>query len=109
MEYYYDGNHENIGVLCSFGFGAGFSTWNDPNLASDKRVVEFWIQNQYHPVSEDEAKAYLKAIGYRDVYMGGWKGIDIVWVPIGSFWRVEEYDGAERVEIFDTCDWNYAE
>lgn len=107
MEYYYDVNHENIGVLCSFGFGAGFSTWNDPNLASDKRVVEYWIRNrEYMP--EERVKKYLESIGYYNVYMGGWDTIDIVWVPIGSYWRIEEYDGAERVEILNTDDWNYA-
>jgi hypothetical protein len=41
-----------IAVLVSGGFGAGWSTWNQPELAYDKRVVEFLV------IEEGRSKLY---------------------------------------------------
>lgn len=43
MEKYYNENDE-LGVLISVGFGAGWSTWNDEGLAYDKRIIEKWLE-----------------------------------------------------------------
>ena len=42
VEKYYNENGE-LGVLISTGFGAGWSSWNCDEIAFDKRVVEYWL------------------------------------------------------------------
>ena len=37
--------NDELGVLVSYGYGAGWSTWNDKKLAYDKRIVEKFLDN----------------------------------------------------------------
>lgn len=72
VEKYYNENDE-LGVLYSPGFGAGWSTWDNEELAYDKRIVEYWLNE--NPTSEQMSE-FLESIGYHNVYMGGiivWK------------------------------------
>ena len=115
MEYYYNENHTKVAVLVSYGFGAGWSTWNDEDLAYDKRVVEFWLEHNtpefcrgasahshFHPTAEGKiVKNFLESCGYHDIYLGGYDGIRLEWVPCGTEFRITEYDGAERVETLN--------
>ena len=106
MEYYWNDDHTEIAVLVSVGFGAGWSTWNEKELAYDKRVVDLFIE--YGPYgNEDNLQTILQAYGYEHVYLGGWEDIVIRWVPINTYWRITEYDGAEGIEYFDPEDWNF--
>lgn len=99
---------EGVEVLVSSGFGAGWSTWNEPELAYDKRVVDLF--KKYGPKITDEQEETIAeaihAMGYDTPYMGGWKCIHIEVVPCALYWRIDEYDGAETLEIFDSRDWN---
>lgn len=99
---------EGIEVLVSSGFGAGWSTWNATERAYDKRVVDLF--KKYGPnITAEQEKTIAKtigAMGYDTPYMGGWKNIHIEVVPRGAlYWRINEYDGAESLEIFDSHDW----
>ena len=123
IEKYWNNDKSAYGVLVSYGFGAGWSSWNDASLAYDKRVVEFWLAHKdneewmqsveyfagcYHGQSEanKEAEAFFKSIGYNNCpYMGGFEGIELEWVPKGVSWRITEYDGAESLEFRDDCEW----
>ena len=99
---------EGVEVLVSKGYGAGWSTWNDPQLAYDKRVVKLF--KQYGPNinsrQADEIINAIHAMGYDKPYMGGWKNIQIEVVPCAKFWRINEYDGAETIEILNTSKWH---
>ena len=99
VEKYYNENDE-LGVLYSPGFGAGWSTWNCDELAYDKRIVEYWLNENptYEQLSE-----FLESIGYHDVYMGGYNSLEISWIPRGTMFYVHEYDGHETVETPNTC------
>lgn len=99
---------EGVEVLVSFGFGAGWSTWNEPELAYDKRVVDLFKKYGPNLTIEQETTIVkaINAMGYAIPYMGGWKGIHIEVVPCALYWRIYEYDGAEALEIFDSRDWN---
>lgn len=99
---------EGVEVLVSSGFGAGWSTWNEPELAYDKRIVDLFKKYGPNITSEQEetiVKA-IRAMGYVTPYMGGWEDIHIEVVPCALYWRIDEYDGAETLEIFDSRDWN---
>lgn len=92
-----------VAVLISYGFGAGWSTWNSENsnqLAMDKRLVEAKIKN----VSEEEIEVILKDIGIEGIYVGGWDQVEIEWLYEGSVFEIKEYDGAESLKKIDTLD-----
>lgn len=99
VEKYYNENGE-LGVLISYGFGAGWSTWNDKELAYDKRIVEKWLEN----ASSDEMCNYVESLGYARPYMGGYKQLELEFVPSGTMFRIHEYDGSESIETMEDMD-----
>lgn len=108
-----------IGILVSPGYGAGWSTWGNEQLAYDKRIVEFWLSHKddekfMQEVEESgrlsrgeseahkEAANFFKSIGYDECpYMGGFDQIVLKYVPRGTPWRISEYDGFESLETFE--------
>lgn len=123
VERYYNEDKTTIAVLVSYGYGAGWSTWNNKyeepfQIAYDKRVVEFWLthKDDKHYIDEldrfdfeaneikTEAIKYFESIGYKNVYFGGFEDIKLVWVPIGTTFKINEYDGDEGLYILDLSD-----
>lgn len=94
-------------VLISPGYGAGWSTWNEAGMATDKRLIEAFING----ISEADMKQLCIDLGYTggfegtEPYMGGFKNLRVVEIPEGTFFRVSEYDGYESIEVFDDSDW----
>lgn len=97
VEKYYNENNE-LGVLISAGYGAGWSTWNQPELAYDKRIIEKWLEG----VTEDEMYDYIKSLGYDEPYTGGYDGLRLEFVPRGTIFYVYEYDGDESIKTPET-------
>ena len=115
-------NKGKYGVLVSPGYGAGWSTWcsEHPEVAYDKRVIQFWLD---HEKDEDfmdtvdgspyrgkaslswlEANEFFKSIGYEECpYMGGFKQCVLKYVKKGEPWRITEYDGWENFETLDNA------
>ena len=90
-----------VGVLVSGGYGAGWSTWsyeNGLNLALDKRIIEYWLENK-STLSESKMKSFLESIGYKNVYCGGLGGLYLEMVDEGSCIKINEYDGSESLEV----------
>lgn len=98
IEKYYNENNE-LGVLISSGFGAGWSTWYKEEIAYDKRIIEKWINDK---PSVEKMTEFLKSIGYDDVYMGGYYDLRIEFIPKGTLFCIHEYDGSESVETPET-------
>lgn len=83
-----------VAVLISPGFGAGWSTW-----ASDKEEKNFLLF--------DKTLAQLVLDGLRvsdyvsskfpDIYLGGASDLTVVWLPEGTAFQIEEYDGSESI------------
>ena len=97
-------------VLISPGFGAGWSTWNDPRMAFDKRLIKAF---ECH-ISEEDMRTFCAVCGYVDSngnppYMGGFEQLEVFDVPSGFRFRIDEYDGSESIEIFNEDDWYYSE
>ncbi len=105
MELYWNDKHTCYAVLVSSGYGAGWSSWNQPELAYDKRVVEYYMTHS-PLMSREEVEAAMKQFGYEDVYAGGWHKIHVEWVAANAIWRVDEYDGAEGIEYLNLENWN---
>ena len=119
-ELYWNEDHTAYAVLVSKGFGAGWSSWEGSELAYDARVVKFWLDHKdnekwMHDVDScrvdnpavEEAKTFFKKEFNLDyIYMGGFSDIVLEWVPAGTYWRIDEYDGAESIEYLDTREWN---
>lgn len=99
IERYYNEKNE-LGVLVSGGFGAGWSTWNSKELAYDKRIVEKWLKG----VSSDEMCNFVESLGYPSPYMGGYKQLELEFVPRGTVFRIHEYDGSESIEALEDMD-----
>jgi hypothetical protein len=90
-----------VAVLYSPGFGAGWSTWNQevPEILFDPAIVKFVEKDQW---AELETYVGLK---YPDIYKGGMKDLAIAWIPEGTLFRVNEYDGSESIELKENNDW----
>lgn len=92
-------------VLISPGYGAGWSTWNNPKLATDPRIIKAFEDG----ITEEEMQELCIKLritdGYGTVYMGGFADLKVVEVPKGCLFQIHEYDGYESVEIFDEAGW----
>lgn len=101
-------------LLISPSYGAGWSTWNCPEMAMDKDLIELFEKGC---TCEEMERACLKKkyggrFGYNYVttpYMGGFSELKVVEVPKGALFRINEYDGSESVEVFDPDNWLVAE
>ena len=84
-----------VAVLYSPGFGAGWSTWGDDGqfMVFDRGLVE--LAERRAP--EAEVEAYILTKFPDSPYMGGWDGVQIEWLPIGTSFDVNEYDGSESI------------
>ena len=84
-----------VAVLYSPGYGAGWYTWSVP------------IEGLFHPelveaVERKASSTEIKEIAERlfgDNYYGGADQLRIAWIPIGTQFRIEEYDGNESIYI----------
>ena len=86
-------------VLVSPGFGAGFSTWNKPEMAVDFDLIEAFL-------SGDKTRfTYILLEKYENAYDGGVEDLEVQWVDEGKKFRVEEYDGNESLEVFNEEVW----
>ena len=115
-----------VGVLTSPGFGAGFSTWGYPTeaifdstlieLVEEKYNMEF-VPNEKGGITQlkvwDDPKykeLIQKMIDYceskwEDGYSGGVQDLVVVWIPQGSKFIIEEYDGSESIQLMDETNW----
>ena len=90
-----------VAVLYSPGFGAGWSTWNQevPEILFDPVIVDFVEKDQW-----DELTTYV-TLKYPGLYDGGMRDLEIIWLDQGTEFRINEYDGAESVEVKEEMLW----
>lgn len=88
MEKLYN-NIGQVGVAVSYGFGAGWSTWNEVSPL-DKRYNELILEKRWK-----EALALAKEDGH---YSGGLMTCKIEWLDEGTVFDIGEYDGSESLE-----------
>jgi hypothetical protein len=90
-----------VAVLYSPGFGSGWYTWNQefPELIFSPAIVKLVEQEKF-----DELETYME-LKYPEVFKGGMMDLEIEWVPVGTEFRINEYDGAESIEVKDELYW----
>lgn len=84
-----------VAVLYSPGYGAGWYTWSVP------------IEGLFHPelveaVERKASSTEIKEIAERlfgDNYYSGADQLRIEWIPVGTQFRIEEYDGNESIYV----------
>lgn len=89
-----------VAVLVSPGYGAGWYSWNQDykELLFHPKLVELVEQGNQKEIDEEWVKNNL---GLEDVYCGGAKNLQIVWLKEGTAFIIEEYDGSESVRTLD--------
>lgn len=99
-----------VAVLVSAGYGAGWSTWA-PDQWRERSMfdplVVAWVEGGKQgkvPVSHyagganaAESNDAGAANENTSFYTGGAADLKIVWVPVGTEFRIGEYDGYESV------------
>ena len=86
-----------VAVLLSGGWGAGWGSWNygDHNiLMFHPKLVQMVEEGRHEEITEKWLKSEL---GLKNVFLGGVEGLYIKWVPEGTRFRIDEYDGAETI------------
>ena len=85
-----------VAVLISPGFGAGWSTWADNEV---KQMALFDRRFVYAKEAgvKDIDSLVKEVIGNKYMYTGGWEDVMIEWLPVGTAFTVEEYDGFESL------------
>lgn len=89
-----------VAVAVSYGFGAGWSTWNDVD-PMDARFNQLFLDGKH-----DEAAALCDQLELG--YSGGAEDVEIVWLPVGTEFIITEYDGSEGLELKNETQWNVA-
>lgn len=101
-----------VAVLISPGFGAGWSTWADPeyrpDVMFDPWIVDILLSDQYNKKEKMNRIMAHCNIKYPDMYTGGLSDLTVDWVPEGSWFRVAEYDGNESIEFKENNEWTQA-
>lgn len=90
-----------VAVLYSPGFGAGWSTWahNGENVIFDPVIVGYVEREAW-----DELSTYME-MRYPDMYTGGMRDLTVAWLPVGTLFRINEYDGNESIETKEDMNW----
>ena len=90
-----------VAVLYSPDYGSGWYTWNQdyPEIMFDPAIVKLVEENKF-----DELKTYV-TLKYPKIFIGGIVDLKVALIPEGTMFRVNEYDGAESIELKDDADW----
>ena len=99
-----------VAVIVSPGFGAG---WSTGSYRGEKEYRDFML---FDPTlvdmierseSAETIETYVTFV-HPGTYCGGADDLTIQWLPVGTAFRIHEYDGSESVEIRDDIEWTIA-
>lgn len=90
-----------VAIAYSPGFGAGWSTWELDNDLKDTMVfhpdiIKMILNGKQSQIDDDWLVEHFGS-EYERVYTGGAYNLKIEWIPIGTAFRIDEYDGSEHV------------
>lgn len=88
-----------VAVIVSPGYGAGWSTWaTDRNVAFDREIALAILGESKVPLDElAELKYGVDSDNYS--YTGGLSQAKVEWLPKGTRFRIDEYDGFETLVV----------
>lgn len=96
-----------IAVLVSPGFGAGWSTRCDNKYAAELCMSAEFVQL----VLDDKIDELCHLVEKKfegEIYTGGAEGITVDWVPKGTAFIINEYDGSESLEYISQIEYMVA-
>ena len=91
----------HVAVIWSPGFGAGWSTWSEPENCFDPILVEWIRGGKVGPPPLDH-------YGEDSPYPGGLESAEIDWLPEGTRFEIGEYDGSESIRVLRESDFMVA-
>jgi len=96
-----------VAVVCSPGFGAGWSTWNREYaeiLLFHPKIVAKVLAKKNTDITEEWMIAEGLLPEGACPYLST-KNLVVAWLPVGTQFQVTEYDGSEKIETRDGVDW----
>lgn len=93
-----------VAVLYSPGFGAGWYTWGAGSEYGDAVIFDPMLV-KYVEEGDHSALATYVAMRYPNAYTGGIDSLEIAWIPVGTLFQIEEYDGSESIQTMDGTSW----
>lgn len=102
-----------VAVLYSASFGGGWSSWADEQektlLLFDPDIVHLVLQRESGLISARECEEQVDIIIQLKGYTCAQPALlHVCWVPVGSRFIVQEYDGQETVVTQDAIQWHVA-
>ena len=92
-----------VAVLYSPGFGSGWYTWNSDSeeLVFNPTLVEMVEQGRREEITEELCKELLGKAESDYVCTLGAHDLSIAWIPVGTKFTIQEYDGSESIMTVD--------
>ena len=91
-----------VAVLYSPGFGAGWYSWHSvQELLFDPKVIDMVLEK----TSAETIELYCQEVYGTKSYYGGAEDLEVMWVPTGTQFIIDEYDGSETVTVKDKVNW----
>lgn len=97
-----------VAVLVSPGWGAGWSTWANSDMAETllfEPDVVAWVESGKLDAFPDLQTKYGKKFYFP---INDLEDLEIQWVPVGTRFRIEEYDGSESLRLEHEITWQTA-
>lgn len=89
-----------VAVAVSRGFGAGWSTWSDVD-PMDARFNQLFLDGKHIDA--------VRLCEELDIgCASGIEGVEIRWIPVGTRFVIQEYDGSEYLMTIDDFEWRTA-
>lgn len=91
-----------VAVLYSPGFGAGWYSWHsDKRLLFHPEIVQKVLDDKRREITD---KFILDLTGI-DIYTGGARDLKVEWLPEGTLFEINEYDGSESISLKENSGW----
>lgn len=90
----------HVAILYSPGYGAGWYSWNSEHigLIFDREIAEAVLDGNKKLAIETAERKYPGG------YWGGGQDLKVEWLPKGTRFEINEYDGSESVRVLSPCD-----
>lgn len=85
-----------VAVLYSPGYGAGWSSWGAPLEAIfHPKLIELVEDGNQNLITRELCQELFNEAWY----IGGAEDLSIEWLPEGTAFEIEEYDGYESIRV----------
>lgn len=103
-----------VAVLYSPGYGAGWSTWAENSerdlLLFDPDIVQLVLDRDSQLITPDEFESRVDMLWQLKSYTSYCSPgtLIIAWLPVGTLFKIDEYDGSESIITQQDIHWHVA-